>query len=85
MEVGVFFLIHGLLNSLVVLIVVPKIESLKVKCEFSYTFGSLLILNKFCSSFIQTRKKYIGALEEWLGEESWLAKFLWYNARRSII
>jgi hypothetical protein len=72
MEAGATSLILGLLDSLVVSIVLPKIESLQLKCEGSYTFGSLLVLNKTWSTFIQTREKYIEMLEEWWkGERQW--------------
>ena len=72
MEVGAISLIPGLLDSLVVSIVLPKIESLQLKCEVSYTLGSLLVLNKTWSAFIQTREKYIEMLEEWWeGERRW--------------
>lgn len=46
MEVGAISLVPGLPDSLVVSILLPKIESLKLKCELSYTLGSLLVLNK---------------------------------------
>ena len=64
MEVGATSLIHGLLDSLVVSIVFPRRESLTLKCGFSCTFGSLLILNLSWSTFIRNREKYIEVLEE---------------------
>ena len=73
MEVGATSLIHGLLDSLVVSKVLPKIESLQLKYEVSYTLGSLLVLNKTWSTFIQTREKYIEMLEEWWEGERWWA------------
>ena len=45
MEVGATSLVPRLLDSLVVSIFLPKIESLKVKWEVSQTFGSLFIMN----------------------------------------
>lgn len=72
MEVGGTSLIPGLPDSLVASMVLPKIESFQLKCEFSYTLGSLLVLNKTWSTFIQTREKYLEALEEWWeGERRW--------------
>ena len=72
MEVGATSLIPGLLDSLVVSIVLPKIESSELNCEVSYTLGSLLVLNKTWSTFIQTREKYIEMHEEWWeGERRW--------------
>jgi hypothetical protein len=80
MEAGATSLIHGLFDSLVVSIVLPKIESLQLKCEVSYTLGTLLVLNKTWSTFIQTREKYIEMLEEWWeGERQWtIHNFFWH-------
>jgi hypothetical protein len=94
MEAGATSLIHELLDSLVVSIVLPKIESLQLKCEVSYTLGSLLVLNKTWSTFIQTREKYIKMLEEWWeGERQWaihnfydtMTQFLRLNVRSTLI
>ena len=72
MDVEATSLIPGLPDSLVVLIVLPKIESLQPKSEVSYTLGSLLVLNKIWSTIIQTREKYTEMLEEWWeGERLW--------------
>ena len=72
MEVEATSLIPGLPDSLVALIVLPKIESLQLKSEVSYTLGSLLVLNKTWSTFIQARENYTEMLEEW-----WEAERLW--------
>ena len=72
MEDGANSLIPGLLDSIVASFVLPKIESSKLKCEVAYTLGSLLLLNKAWSTFIQSRSKYIEMLEEWWeGERRW--------------
>lgn len=69
MEVGATSLILGLPNFVVISIVLQKIESLKVKCEFSQTFGKLLILNSTWNTLILTREKYVEAYEEWWEQE----------------
>ena len=79
MEVEATSLIPGLPDSLVVSIVLPKIESLQLNCGLSYTLGSLLVLNKTWSTFIQTREKYIEMLEEWWEGERWWATQYFYD------
>ena len=72
MEAGSTSLIPGLLDSIVASKVLPKIESLEAKREASYTFGSLLVLNKTWSTFIQTREMYKDMVDEWWeGERRW--------------
>ena len=72
MEVEATSLIPGLPDSLVSLIVLPKIENLQLKSEVSYTLGCLLVLNKNWNTFIQTREAYIEMVEEWWeGERRW--------------
>ena len=60
---------------------VAKDRELELKCEFSYTFVSLFILNKFWSTFIQTKEKYIEAHEEWCEEEHWWTMHNIYDAK----
>ena len=69
MEAGTTPLIHGLPDSVVVPMLLPMIESLRLKSELSYTLGSLLILNKTWNTFIQARGKFIELQEEWQREE----------------
>jgi hypothetical protein len=72
MEDATNSLIPGLLDSIVVSFVLPKIESSELRCEVTYTLGSLLLLNKTWSTFIQTRSKYLEMLEDWWeGERRW--------------
>lgn len=80
MEVGAISLVPGLPDSLVVSILLPKIESLKLKCELSYTLGSLFVLNKTWNTFIQTREKFTELQEEWWREERRWAIQNFYDA-----
>ena len=69
MDVGAPSLIPGLPDFVIASIVLPKLESSKVKSELLQTFGSLVILNRTWSAFIHTREKYLEAYEEWWEQE----------------
>ena len=80
MEIGATSVVLGFPDSFVVSILLPKIESLKLKCELSYTLGSLPVLNKIWKTFIQTREKYTELQDEWWREERRWAIQNFYDA-----
>jgi hypothetical protein len=62
-------LVPGLPDSVVASILLPKVESVKLNGELSYTLGSLLVLNKTWKALIQTRERFTELREEWWRKE----------------